>query len=285
MIAAAPLALGLALASAPEPPPQASPTPIAVSLGGVRARVACERARESAVFCRPTRLEIFRDETKLYEDRFEGVTSYLSALPDRAPLAARDLDGDGETEILLDLFSGGAHCCWSTRLYHLVGRSLRYDVLTHDWGNAGYRLEDPGGDGRTVFVGADDAFSYAFTSYAASRRPPRYWRYERGRLTDVTRRYPAAIEADAAEVWKVFEELAPSDSDGGQTRGLAAAYVADLCLLGRCGEGWRRLRAAYDKPDREKFFRELSSLLQKNGYVLRRRYGAAGKTAPTPKSP
>jgi len=27
-------------------------------------------------------------------------------------------------------------------------------------------------------------------------------------------------------------------------RGLAGAYVADLCLLGRCKEGWEKLRAA-----------------------------------------
>lgn len=64
--------------------------------------------------------------------------------------------------------------------------------------------------------------------------------------------------------------MSPKDPDGDDVRGVAGAYVADLCLLDRCAEGWRNLRAAYTKPDRERFFRELSSLLQKNGYVRRR---------------
>ena len=272
----------LALAQTATPPP--APTPIVVELGKVRARVACEPdpERGSAVFCRPTALTIFRDGAAAYEDRFEGVKTYLASSPDRSPLSVRDLDRDGEPEVLLDLYSGGAHCCSSTRLYHLVAGSLPYDVSTHDWGNAGYRLEDLDGDGRLEFVTADDAFSYAFTSYAASRRPPKFLRYEGGELVDVTKKYPGRIEADAEEIWKAFAEAAPSDSNGDAIRGLAAAYVADLCLLDRCADGWNRLRAAYDKPDREKFFRELSSFLQKNGYVGRHplRHGPAAAVTP-----
>jgi len=161
-----------------------------------------------------------------------------------------------------------------------VGRSLRYGVIVHDWGNPGYRLEDLNADGRLEFVSADDAFSYAFTSYAASRRPPRIWRFDGRKLLNVTRKYPNLLEKDAAECWTAFEEASPKDPDGDEVRGLAGAYVADLCLLGRCKEGWEKLRAAYDKPDRDRFFRDLSSLLQKNGYVGRRALSAG--VTPTP---
>ncbi|MGH9367974.1 MAG: hypothetical protein ACRD3M_09915 [Thermoanaerobaculia bacterium] len=247
--------------------PAPAPAPITVELGLVRARVSCRWERDSVVLCAPTLLEVFREGYPVHEDALEGVGSYLARLPGRPPLAVRDLDGDGEPEVLLDLYSGGAHCCWSTWIYHLVGRSLAWGVLRHDWGNAGYRLEELDGGGRLDFVSADDRFSYAFTSYAASRRPPRVWHYAFGKLSDVTRKHPGLLEEDAASCWNAFEELSPKDPKGDDVRGLAAAYVADQCLLGRCREGWARLREAYDKPDREKFFGELSSFLEKNGYV------------------
>ncbi len=235
----------------------------------MRARVSCRMERESAVFCSPRHLEIFRSGKLAYEDTFAGVTSYLGPLPGRSALTVVDLEGTGEPEVLLDLFSGGAHCCTSTRIYHLLGRSLRYGVLAHDWGNPGYRLEDLDGDGRLEFLTGDDGFSYAFTSYAASRRPPRIWKFDGRRLVDVTRKFPKVVEDDAVSCWSAFEELSPKDPAGDAVRGVAAAYVADYCLLGQCKAGWEKLRAAYDKPDRDRFFRDLSSLLQKNGYVAR----------------
>jgi hypothetical protein len=263
------LAIGQSAAE-PTRPPAPPPTPIVAEMGEVRARVSCTPARDSTVFCTPKRLEIFGDGTPVFEDRFEGVRSYLGGGPDRGPLAVLDLDGTGEPEVLLDLYSGGAHCCESTRIYFRRSGSGSYGVVSHDWGNSGYRLEDLDGDGRLEFVSADDAFSYAFTSYAASRRPPRIWRFDGKRLAVVTRKFPKLLEEDAAECWAAFEAESPGDATGNTTRGLAGAYVADLCLLDRCKEGWAKLRAAYDKPDRDKFFRELSSLLQKNGYVGRR---------------
>jgi hypothetical protein len=270
-VSAAPLLFLLQTAAPPAPtvlPP--SPTPVTAELDGVLARLTCDVDLDRSPFRAPKRLEITREGRPPFEETFSAKTGFLLALPDRPGLSVVDLLNDREPEVLLDLYSGGAHCCSSTRLYHLVGRSLRYGVIVQDWGNAGYRLEDLDGDGRLEFVSADDAFSYAFTSYAASRRPPRIWTFDGKKLVDVTRAHPEFVEKDAAECWSAFEELSPKDPDGSQTRGLAGAYVADLCLLDRCKEGWAKLREAYDKPDREKFFRELSSLLQKNGYVRRR---------------
>jgi hypothetical protein len=270
VIAAALLPVVQVAAASPTPGvPPPTPTPSVAELGAVRATVSCRMAPESSVFCSPTRLEILRDGKLAYDDSFAGVTAFLVPLPGRSALTVLDLNGTNEPQVLLDLYSGGAHCCTSTRIYHLLGRSLRYGVLSHDWGNPGYRIEDLDSDGRLEFVTGDDAFSYAFTSYAASRRPPRIWKFDGRLLVDVTRKFPKVVEDDAASCWSAFEEMSPTDATGDNVRGVAAAYVADYCLLGQCKAGWEKLRASYDKPDREKFFRGLSSLLQKNGYVGR----------------
>jgi uncharacterized protein YidB (DUF937 family) len=250
----------------PASPPATPRTRFTAESESVRARLACKPLRESAVFCAPERLEIDRGGKLEFTERFSGKSSFVEGAPARGPLAVRDLTGDGEPEVLLDLYSGGAHCCSSTRIYYRIGGPHRYGVRTHDWGNDGYRLEDLDGDGRFEFVSGDDRFSYAFASYAASHRPPQIWRFSDGGLSDVTRQYPKRIEEDAGACWKAFDELSPKDPSGDIVRGVLAAYVADQCLLGRCPEGWARLRAAYDKPDRDEFFSQLEAFLRKNAY-------------------
>ena len=73
----------------------------------------------------------------------------------------RDLDGDHEPEVVLDLFWGGAHCCWWTRVYRLDRARGTYVPLNHWWGDAKARsrLRDLDHDGVPEFVAADDRFT------------------------------------------------------------------------------------------------------------------------------
>lgn len=261
------LALSLAFSQAAQSTTSTGPaTQVTAQLGSVRADATCEPERDGA-FCAPRHLEILREGKSIFEESFQGDAVFLMGdVGDRGSLEIVDLDQSGEPEVLLNLSSGGAHCCFSTRIYAFTGGAPPYVSILHDWGNAGYRLEDLDGDKKLEFVTGDDRFDTAFTSHAASRRPPQVWHYANGRLVNVTRDYPALIEKDAAECWKAFEELSPKDPTGDEVRGVLAAYLADQSLLGRASEGWNRLLGAYRKPDRKKFFAELTALLQKSGY-------------------
>ncbi len=77
----------------------------------------------------------------------------------------RDLDADGRPEVIVDGYSGGAHCCVTTYLWRPDGPRA-----SHEWGNTGYRLRDVDGNGTLELDGYDD-FSYAFGSYVESRQP------------------------------------------------------------------------------------------------------------------
>ena len=48
-----------------------------------------------------------------------------SAERSRRILKVADLDGDGEPEVLVDTFSGGAHCCLTTRVERWDGTGYR----------------------------------------------------------------------------------------------------------------------------------------------------------------
>ena len=76
----------------------------------------------------------------------------------------RDLDGDGTPELLLNLYTGGAHCCFLTQVLDLVSSPpLKREI---DFADAGSRLIVVAG--RVLFRTNDPVFAYAFTDFADS---------------------------------------------------------------------------------------------------------------------
>jgi len=151
-----------------------------------------------------------------------------------APLQVVDLDADGEPEVLVDAYTGGAHCCAQTEILRFDGTT--YAPVETSWGNIGYELKDLDGDGRPEFVSADDAFSYAFSSFGGSFHPPLVLDYDataKGLFRDVTRRFPALARKNAKDA---LHALARARRTHFETLGPVSAYVADLYLLGRARE-------------------------------------------------
>jgi hypothetical protein len=202
------------------------------------------------------------------------------ANPGDDALYLQDLDGDGDPEVFVDTYSGGAHCCTIVPIYRWDGAAGRYRRLTAFFGNAGFTLDDLDHDGRPEFVTSDDRFSYRFTAYAFSARPPLVLAYGTNRdgkvaLRDVTAGFPQLVRDDA-RAW--LREL-PRARKEGDPRGIVAAYVADLWLLGRKGEANRFLRRALRRGDLRSQFaddtlwksgrayiRDLKRFLRRHGY-------------------
>jgi len=199
----------------------------------------------------------------------------IDTIPKAQPVTIRDLDGDGEPEVLVDLYTGGAHCCFYTLILRFDGRSYRSTVAL--WGDPGHDLRDLDHDGRPEFVTADDRFAYQFTSYAASFLPVQVRSYDHGTMTDVTSRFPALVRADAAYLWSQYQ----SDRKNRQNdmRGALAAWLADEYRLGLAGEGWKQIEAAYRRgelssprvdalwPAGRKYVTALRAFLVKSGYA------------------
>lgn len=182
----------------------------------------------------------------------------------RSALHVRDLDADGEPEVVVDLFSGGAHCCWSTVVF--VPKDGTYRARLAQWGNAGYTLEDLDGNGMPELVTTDDSFSSAFTSYAASYRPPQFLALVGQKLRDVTPNFPALIEADIVEIDGLLDRY--RGEQGAELDGLIAARMADLALLGREPEIGPYLDMARRRGDTQAGFKdELLAFLREIGYI------------------
>ena len=94
-----------------------------------------------------------------------GCTDCQSFRP--SLVKVRDLDG-GEPEVLVDLYTSGAHCCSVTLILRWDAAAHRYRSRLVYWGNYGMKLADLDHDGLPEFSAFDERFLYAYTAYVFS---------------------------------------------------------------------------------------------------------------------
>jgi hypothetical protein len=182
------------------------------------------------------------------------------------------LDPSPEPEVVFDLYTGGAHCCFYSLIFRYV--SGAYVGVMQDWLDQGYRFSDLDGDGLLEFSSDDGRFAYVFASFAGSQFPPQIWQFRGGLMLDVTSRFPAVVGQDAAQMRRMYKRAKGRRS----VRAILAALVADQCLLGSCSSGFRLVKQALPRGylDRtegktdangKKFVQHLRSFLRSTGYL------------------
>jgi hypothetical protein len=145
----------------------------------------------------------------------------------RGSIRATDLDGDGEPEILVDVYSGGAHCCLISEVLRWTGTG--YATFVHDFADFGYTLQPAAGPGQPqTFLTGDPRFAYAFASFADSPFPVQLLTLTGGAWHDATRTHPESLRADAARLRKEYMKR----RNGTRSLGVLAAWVADQYRLG-----------------------------------------------------
>ena len=193
-------------------------------VGDVRAELSYPDPDAPAAGPSFTRLAVTRAGVPLVLTDLQSIcrecTVAKVALSSATSVRVLDLDRDGEPEVMVDLYTGGAHCCVLTVFYRYVRAS--YVRTTHSWGNPGYRLIARLGS-RPIFVTADDRFNYAFSCYACSGVPLLLQRYSSGRLVNVTRMFPGLIRADALRWWQLYRAAVHEHAS---PAGLLPAYPA-----------------------------------------------------------
>lgn len=100
--------------------------------------------------------------------------------------------GEGDQGLGFEMFSGGAHCCFSATVVLLHdGRH----VLDADLGNGGLLIpERPTSDGPLVLPASSDVFAYFdHLSFAASPFMPLVFAYDGSQYVEATRQFPEVI--------------------------------------------------------------------------------------------
>jgi streptogramin lyase len=217
-------------------------------------------------------IRIARDGRMLFSEDVPGGPRGFPAEADTTSLTVRDLDGDGEPEVMLLLNSGGTHCCAWSRVYGYARALDTYLPVEHRWGEDSVqpRLKDLDRNGRPEFVSEDDRFWEVFGSM--SSMPLQIWSYRHGRFNDVTGRFPRPLRRDAADNWRLYR------TNTRAARLILPAWVADECRLGRARVAYRvlererrrgalnRYPGVYGPRDPRSYIRAVKRLLRRTGY-------------------
>ncbi len=170
------------------------------------------------------------------ESRMDDAADYASTL------YVVELDPANEQpEIVFDSFSGGAHCCTTSRVAvaNRRGTWSIVDVGTRDGG--GIWFEDVDGDGVSEILGVDQSFLYNFDSYAGSVSPLRIYRLRSGRLEDATADpvYRPRLIQEA----RGLEFRAELHPDLWGQNGFLAGWLASKMLIGEGAAAWAKVEA------------------------------------------
>lgn len=224
------------------------------------------------------RLTISRAGTVAYDQPVSSRFCYTACAPGAPSATGRsvhvfDLEPGGEPDVVLDLFSGGAHCCSIEQVFSFDSATGSYVAIERNFGDPGDRIVDLAHNGRLEFLTADDSFAYEFTDYAASGVPIQILTFSGRRFRDVTRSYPKLIATDAATWLKTFNRLARNHYQ--DSVGVIAAWAADEDLLGHRRQVDRflaqQLKAGHLNsslgPGGKRFVANLQRFLRKHGYV------------------
>ena len=147
--------------------------------------------------------------------------------------------------VLFQSYSGGAHCCTQVQLV-LPDKDLLQVIDFGEWdGDYSDRMpSDLDGDGMIDFVFYDNAFLYAFASYAESGAPPLVMNVVDGDVVDVSDRPGFSyLFEDALREHRQYC-LRPHDMS---PNGACAAYVATAARVGRFDQAWGEMLRAYDR--------------------------------------
>jgi hypothetical protein len=231
---------------------------------------------------RDFRVRILRGGQVLYDKPVgkpcdEFCTPAESALTGKH-VGLRDLNGDGEPEAIVDLFTGGTSCCVLVFAYGYDAVTGVYRRARLDTGG-GFVARDYGGDGLIELVGDDFRFRGLFTCGACGSRPLRIWHYGLTRFVDATREFPSKIRAHARRMKRFYERVRHRRDAPAFVKGALTPYTADLCLLDRCGAGFRLVRLALRRGELDRrtafdvsplgpaYLKALKRFLRRTGYL------------------
>ncbi len=220
-------------------------------------------------------LTITRNGRVAYDGRVRAPgcprCSAVAVPPGKQALHVLDLESDGEPDVVVGLFSGGANCCFINQVYSYDPAARTYIRSQHNFLNAGAALAELGD--RWVFKSGDSRITEAgFTDTADSGTPIQVWRFAHRTFTDVTRTYPRLIRADAARWLRLFHHHLSNGV------GLIAAWAADEDLLGQSAlvdstlkslAAQHKLRTPLGLPHNSQtlFVTQLEKLLHRLGYT------------------
>ena len=190
------------------------------------------------------------------------ATDWVSRL---VPMPAQDITGEGDPDVVVERYSGGANCCLSYVVLTLGAELTRIDLPLGTPCEATFR--DLDGDGIFEVIACDDVLHCRFCSCASSPLPTVVLRYdpEQGYIP-ASPQFPEIYDPDIpgyraraeSRPGEAFEEQDPTG------RCLVLPLVLAYLYSGCASEAWAALARYYPFPDAEAFRAEIEEAVSKS---------------------
>ena len=183
-----------------------------------------------------------------------------------SPLTGTDINGDGFPEAVIETFSGGAHCCFSTQVYRLGAQPKL--LLKKPESNAGGQFKDLDADGIQEFITYDDLFVYQYCSYAASPFVKSILVYDpvAELYLPASPKFPAEYVEDILRDTKIAENATAGEHGEWDktTKCSVLPLVLDHIYSGNPDKAQSELRRVYRYADVESFWNEIMLAIQES---------------------
>ena len=205
-------------------PAAASADEVTASSGATQARLTWT-PDEYGFSATDVRVEIQRaGDPPVADQVVEGRFAILNNSAAEGPLRVVDLDGDGEPEVIVSVFSGGASCCFGARVYRRDGTGYaRSELLALGSLDRLVSIDDE----PPLFSTAGEFWLSG--AHACAGHPLVLIRYASGTFEDVTAQHRRQLRRDANR-WR---RLLRRSCEGRPSLDLLGAYVTDLRRLDR----------------------------------------------------
>jgi hypothetical protein len=235
------------------------------AIAGYTVRSLVQRSGDGVEFGQ--RISILKNGELLYQ--VDGWRLTLGGQNEHvAPFGVgEDVTGAGYLDLIIQDYSGGAHCCFTYYVLELGPSGVR-PLATIDAGH-GAAFEDLDDDGLPEFVGRDWTFAYWNESFAGSPAPRVVMKWKNGRYVlaaDLMRKpAPSAAELaqDAARVRTSVNDYARDMPPSTLWR-----QMLDLIYTGHESLAWEFFDSAWpeDLPGKDKFLADFKRELARSPY-------------------
>lgn len=184
-----------------------------------------------------------------------------------------DFNNTGKKNLLLSMYTGGAHCC----VYLFLGvmdKGKFYISDTLYLGNSWFEVCDIDNDRMLEINTSTDMLAYAFTNYAETRFPPRVYKIKSNKFKNVTKNYPDVVNGYIEELKLDLKEFTEKgfecpdrdedtfNTDAGSVKTILAAITACYHSIGETKKGYELIDKSYKCQDKNKFVKILKDELK-----------------------
>lgn len=172
-----------------------------------------------------------------------GARTYDRQFSDMSPMRFDFVSIPGVKRPLIDLelYSGGAHCCFSDAYVEAAASAADTYSANRDWLDYPAKWKRVGLDKHYALLDVNGT-GYDFGAFGGSTGPVMVYDWRAHELVDRSMFYPYLLQQDARQHIAEYNLEAQRGTTG---EAALVSYLADEYRLGRANEGWRRVRQLY----------------------------------------